>query len=259
MRKLAFVLFALAFSASAQLPSEYRRFLVPLTGFERAGANGSLWTTELMLNNTTQEEVRPIYRFCDADSPIITPPCSPLSISPQWSQIVGVFAQEGRDGAFVYLHKSQAEGVEFELRARDVSREAQGWGTEVPVVPVEQFRTTIRLLDLPNDPRYRMTLRIYGADEHPRRVQITVLGYPNNVVLEQREVELAGDANLRDETFPLSPAYAQLDPMTEAIRASGHQRIRIQVTPLTADPIWAFASITNNDTQQVTTVTPHVR
>ena len=62
---------------------------------------------------------------------------------------------------------------------------------------------------------------------------------------------------------PLFPGYAQVDPLTAVVRAAG-ARVRIEIfdpiAPIVSPPpppIWAFVSITNNDTQQVTTITPH--
>jgi hypothetical protein len=40
--------------------------------------------------------------------------------------------------------------------------------------------------------------------------------------------------------------------------AVAHPRVRVEATPtfIPAPPVWAFVSITNNTTQQVTTITP---
>lgn len=62
---------------------------------------------------------------------------------------------------------------------------------------------------------------------------------------------------------PLHPGYAEVDPLSPLVRASG-QRVRIEVEdPLRhvvsppPPPIWGLVSITNNETQQVTMITPH--
>ena len=86
-----------------------------------------------------------------------------------------------------------------------------------------------------------------------------------NEVLSQRVVRLEeGQGFWDDQFFPFVAAYTRLDPVTDAVRASGHARVRIQidgmvlprVDPPLIPPVWGFLSITNNVTQQVTTVTP---
>ena len=90
---------------------------------------------------------------------------------------------------------------------------------------------------------------------------MTVTVYPmsGNEVLSQRVVRLE-----EGQFFPLVAAYTRLDPVTNAVRASGHARVRIHIDgmvvpradPPLIRPVWGFLSITNNVTQQVTTVTP---
>jgi hypothetical protein len=61
--------------------------------------------------------------------------------------------------------------------------------------------------------------------------------------------------------FPPHPSYIALDPIPPAARAAGG-RVRIELTNYGANVspplanIWAFVSLTNNETNQVTLVTP---
>ena len=62
--------------------------------------------------------------------------------------------------------------------------------------------------------------------------------------------------------MPFYPAYAQVDLLTPAIRAAT-STIRVQIEnlgrPLISPSIptmWAMVSVTNNETQQVTMITP---
>jgi hypothetical protein len=58
--------------------------------------------------------------------------------------------------------------------------------------------------------------------------------------------------------FPRWPAYAELPAISALLPALGQTaRIRIEVEPLTPGLVfWTFVSVTNNSTQQVTTITP---
>jgi hypothetical protein len=53
------------------------------------------------------------------------------------------------------------------------------------------------------------------------------------------------------------PAYLQLDNFLAANPAlAGMHYFRIEITPTIPAPIWAFMAITNDDSEQATTVTP---
>jgi hypothetical protein len=76
-------------------------------------------------------------------------------------------------------------------------------------------------------------------------------------LLDTRTVNLQSGHAPAPGAPPDAPAYAQLslDPFGAA-----HTRLRAEVTEASRNgpPLWAFVSITNNITQQVTTVTPAV-
>ena len=75
--------------------------------------------------------------------------------------------------------------------------------------------------------------------------------------MKEEAIELEGIVEIVPSPFPNPPAYAQLDPLTPAVRAAG-PRVLVEVTSPVEDlPLWAFISLTNNATQQVTAITPH--
>ncbi|HVG23545.1 MAG TPA: IPT/TIG domain-containing protein, partial [Thermoanaerobaculia bacterium] len=246
---------------------EYRAYLVPLRTGEVHGANGSLWRTDLSLHNASEEDVRILANDCDV--PFRTPVCAHMFIPVRPSQTIALQLEPGLpqfEGTFLYVPKAADDEVDATMRVRDVSRVAEGFGTDVPIVPLEEMRTSIRLLDVPTDPRYRTMLRVYGDSEWGREVLVTVYPMSGGEVLSQRIVRMDEGEGLWDEQpFPFVASYVRLDPITDAVRASGHQRVRVQVDAVVfprADPPivlphWAFISVTNNVTQQVTTILPH--
>jgi len=240
---------------------DYDRLLVPVLGHEVPGANGSLWTTELTVHNAFSSRVVLRAPTCDPRLPIV---CPDTPIEPVGSKSLRVYESEvGVAAAFLYVPKAVSGALPMELRVRDLSRENEGWGTEIPIVRLSDFALTHQLLDVPTDPRYRATLRIYNAHEFPLPVKVTVFPPDGGEPIEEKQVVLAGVDHVLPVEFPLHPAYAQLDPLTSKVRASGHSTVRVEVTQdddSLADPpvpIWAFISITNNETQQVTAITPH--
>jgi len=65
---------------------------------------------------------------------------------------------------------------------------------------------------------------------------------------------------LQAERRPGSPlfdlAYAEV-PLNSLFEIQGQDRVRIEVAPLTSGlRLWGFVSVTNNQTQHVTTVVP---
>ena len=249
-------------TSTSSNPADYKRYLIPVAGPDRPGAGGSIWTTEWTLYSALNFPFTMIWSRClpnvsPCPGPVVEPGLSRPPIYPRG---------DGGEGAFVYVPALVAGGTAMSLRVRDLSKNAANHGTEIPVVTdadyTNQGRGVIRLLDIPTDAKYRVTLRIYGPNESAKEVSVSVVNESGSLA-EHHAIFLSGSEEAVPETFPLHPAYAQLDPLTPAIRAAG-PRVQIQIyafhdvliSPPPIYPIWAFVTITNNETQQVTTVTP---
>jgi hypothetical protein len=117
------------------------------------------------------------------------------------------------------------------------------------------FRNTdLTLLDVPIDPRYRTKVRMYVFDSGEHDASITVFR-PNESSLTERWKTYTAPvmrACGSPEDCASAPWYAELDlsPGRADERANVYVRIGGWETPA-----WAFASATNNETQQVTIVT----
>ena len=197
------------------------RFLVPVA-IGASGALGSNWQTEVVVHNENSEALT----------------LAGATIAPFASGVVTLQPAAGSAGTFFTVPKNLADNVCANVRVHDTTRDGDSWGAEVPVVPETQFRRSVILLAVPADARYRALLRVYGYG-----------ATDTNVTVSFRD-DATGEF-LGSQTFPLQSSYAQL-PI-----AATRPRIRVQVT---ADMslIWAFVSITNNTTQQVTTITPAI-
>ena len=156
-------------------------------------------------------------------------------------------------GRFLYLDAEKAEAFTLNLRARDLSRDAENLGTEIPVVTAEQTfgAAIIPLLNIPMMANYRQKVRIYDFEgEYGRSVVVRIYG--GDTLLVTREVKLsegpAGD-------YPEYPGQAEidLDVLPELL---GQDRVTVTVETPQEGRFWTFATITNNDTQLITTVTP---
>jgi hypothetical protein len=224
------------------------RILFPIL-FNAPGAHGSLWRSEVVISNPerwtieTYNTVTPI--VC------VAPPCGerlePLS---RTAFTGGHYPR----GVALVAGRRDAQHLAFSLRIRDVSREAEGFGTEVPVVrEAEMFRDVVTLLDVPVDPRYRVKLRIYSFDEQQNAGTLVAHDYARGTRTRTPFV-LRRDC-VSPAECAATPAYAEVDLPATGI----DERVNLFVEMPRGSLAWAFASVTNNATQQVTLVTPNGR
>ena len=215
----------------------FERILFPVL-FDAPGALGSHWITEAAIGNPEKWDVE---TFNDITSIVCTvPPCGErVRARSKLAWTGGNYPS----GVALIVARRDADDLAFALRARDTAHAAQSFGTEVPVVrESEMFESTMTLLDVPLDPRYRVKLRIYAYAEGDAR--LLGLGAPRTVRLTRPECSGASCAWL--------PAYATID----LAPGSADQRVNLYIEPPAGTKAFAFATVTNNETQQVTTVTP---
>lgn len=241
------------------------RFLVPLyVDQPLEGAYGSLWVTEFSVVNDSEEAVY-IYGW-DQVCPILctTEPAPPhVTFYPSLA-----FWATGVQGIYVEIPRESVASVSMHLRIRDISRPAISWGAEVPVVHESRARRVIRLLDIPTDSRYRQHLRIYDlTPSEGAQALVRVYGVkpetknpifggspgPDRLLYETHVAFALPFGGLGTEGHP---GFAEL-PLTGLYDAQGFTRVRVQVEAASdASRIWAFMSLTNNETQQVSVVSP---
>ena len=238
-----------AFTYTGAIDTAFERVLLPILAGPTIGANGSLFITSLRVANPSSTQGIDVFgleRYCPLSGCIpIDLFGTPYHIQPGVSLDPGEFEYRGRPGAFLYLPKSGPEPA-MNLRVYDDSRGAFNFGTEIPVVHEREFTTTpIELLGVPLDPRFRHRLRIYATAR--TSVMVSWSDIATQVMVEPGENEFY-------------PAYAELGDL-----AAGEGTIDVRVTPssitppmpgLSAPGVWAFISVTNNDTQLITTITP---
>ena len=243
-------------------PEDFAAVLVPLTSRGLPGAHGSVWDAELHIFNASRFELR-VPAENSVGQPVPPPPR--VVVGPGETKNVQFLPglSPFEEGTFLYIPKTMLDSVKLSLRVRDTSQNATSLGDEVPVVRSEQFAGDLTLFDVPVDPKYRATLRIYGFTYAPMPVRVTVYPEDGQTALARFDVELRGIAILVAVVFPAHPAWIAIDPLTDAVRsAAAGSRVRIEISNLAStlgypqSSIWGFVSLTNNETNQVTLVTP---
>lgn len=227
-----------------------------------AGGQGSRWETDFWIYNHGLERVLLAPYACpnDAVCPIGAPDWdSSARVEPRSAVhgVPGLFRPPvATPGRFLYYTKNGVGNLDFHLRIRDSSRDATNAGTEIPVVHESDLRTsTLHLINIPMDSRFRQTLRIYDGALPPTRFAVRVYDFASNALLASTTVEaVSPDVGLFRDLPPLAqiPDLRGLLPGRTAAGA-----VRVEVEPLSSGShFWAFVSVTNNETQQATLVTP---
>jgi hypothetical protein len=251
---------AFAFHPLAQAsPSDYIAAIVPLTGPPTPGAHSSVWESELRIFNASHLPLR----MPGPETFIVELPIDPaVLVEPRRTQKVLLNRREpGVDGHFLYIPYALSTAPKMSLRVRDTSENATSLGDDVPIARLDQAAGDVTLIDIPVDSKYRATLRIYAFTAAPMRVGVKIYRESGDTPLSEFDVELHGIQTIEFVPFPPHPAYLALDPLVPAARAAGG-RVRIELTNYGANVspplpnIWAFVSLTNNETNQVTMVTP---
>ena len=221
-------------------PAFYERILFPAF-WSGNGAFGAKWRSQATMYNGNNFINPPP----PGDPTIFT--FAPLTTS------VAIAGSLMPNGTIEILPRQANAHVDYGLNVRDVSRDPLDLGTEIPVVRESQlFARPFSIANVPNDPRYRITLRVYDVDGPTTFVLRFFNG--STQLLPDTAIALDADHQLRDG------GVAVIDDLVAKYpQLAGNARLRIEIDPLIrsgARAAWGFVSITNNDTQHVTVISP---
>jgi hypothetical protein len=257
-------LMVLALAAEAQALPELDRILLPVvTRSAVQGAYGSRWETVITIRNASDR------------STFLFPPDCPTSTPERFcAQGVGTEFPAGAvkrvdlqvtsgpiSPVLLNVTKSLAHQIFVQLRVRDITRQSESFGTEIPVIRVSDMKIAAgEILDIPRDSRFRLTFRLY-ADKVDQESEL-VVRFINQATNEKCEMRfsippLPSEIPLGEPvvTPPLYREISDFDSYPELRKA---EMIRIEIEPQTPGlRYWAFVSVTNNETQQITTLSVH--
>jgi hypothetical protein len=250
--------FLVLFLAAAG-PNLHGQLLVPIKPGTTAGAYGAQWQTELVLTNM-------------GDTPLTVTGHVPegASIPPKASVFVrNVLVSCSAPGIILNVHEAGVEQFAASLRTRDLSRQFETAGTTIPLVTLsDTYALNLGIVDVPMEPGFRSTLRVYGLDYLARgnvdRVRFYALDpdgmLPGHDAADRLILEMPTRFAPPVSNGVVNPTHCPqyfeiaLDQVPELANAG---RIRIEVDSLdNARPYWAFVAVTHNQTQHVTLILP---
>ncbi|HEY0159044.1 MAG TPA: IPT/TIG domain-containing protein [Thermoanaerobaculia bacterium] len=229
------------FTGGAPL-DEFARLLVPINIHAVKGAQGSEFYTEL-------------YAIAKRGTPGVyglLMECWFVCVrNDPWDYPERLTTEEAKYGPpdatperFLYIRRQEAGQVSLSLRAYDVSRDEENYGTTIPVVNFDEASdTVIAFPSVPSHPKFRNTLRIYSD------VAMKVTIEAGDV---QEVVQLEPGASV------FEPAFAMWGNFPSD---AGQIRVRLTAEVANNPPaylgrIWALLTVTNNDTQHITALWP---
>lgn len=239
-----FIITALALLlASPVLAQAQRSVLLPVFA-DVEGAFGTSFVTELRIYNPldTPAEIEGLTLACTSDCPheatkVVIPPRT----------VVHSFVKNG-DPARLIGQPIEAI-LYYSLRVRDLTRQEQSNGVEIPVVTQDDLKHRVQLPGVDLSPRFRSRIRIYGFGE--RAAWFEIYREDDGSLVYQSPVAFlgAGTAGKYDPPYFEAPL-----PVME-----GTYRVMARADSGSDDysgPIWAMVTTTNNETQEITVVSP---
>jgi hypothetical protein len=228
-----------AFTFTGDPRSAFDPILFPVFLPPVDGAFGSRFETTARVSNRTSAQKSTFYGV-DTSCYLFTPTTGPYDanvISQSRELLTGCSRSIGR----VFWVRRSGNPLVANLRVHDTSRQASSHGVEVPVVQLSDLTNDrIVLMGVPGDPRFRKTLRVYSLDSGD---VFATLGFNDQNV---------GQILLKPSTSIFEPAYAEFNDFPTNLPAGSTMEISLT----SSKRIWAFISVTNNDTQEITLISP---
>jgi hypothetical protein len=241
----------------------YERVLIPVVITSPvSGAFGSQWVTSLTVTNRSTS---PVQVTGYANGGCRTGACEGSGPVPPNTTLFPVIAlPEGVNWALLGVDRTKTLDVAFGLRVQDTSRALHTWGSGIPVVRErDALRGTFTISDIPVSHAIRTTLRVYQFDPSvPASVTIRISATearsvtPTTSVPDAPIVEFRRAFRTVASLGDLNAGYIEI-PLTTVLPPSAAQHLRIDIVPDDDRAnYWGFASVTNNETQHVTVLSP---
>jgi hypothetical protein len=244
-----------AFQYNGGFPeAAFERILLPVFTEPVQGAFGSRFVTELRVAKKPFAQAVHLFgleQVCHV-SACLFDPFAPWNLFDFGAIEPHHIEYTGTPGRFLYVPNGQAGLLSINLRVHDSTRSALNFGTEMPVPRERDFVSpleSLHFLGVPTDPRFRVTLRLYTT-----------------TVFSDAFVHIDGHGTFN---VPLHPGENVFEPsyaVFSGFPTGGVEPLRVTVgllentSPISGgdlrEPFWAFITVTNNETQLISTISP---
>jgi hypothetical protein len=263
----AFVFMALLAGPGAAAEGDpFERLLFPLVVEQHPGAYGTIWSTEAVVRNEGDVPLDMFTSECDFRCPFsgcLIFFCLPFRATPPHSRfqddlLKGAIGVVGNPASLLYIPAGTGGQVFASLRLIEESRRANEFGIEIPVIrESELYSATLWLVDVPMPAGGRTHVRFYGVESATGEAQVRVRAYPSTATAATLDeiVTLFYETPKPGDYRPTQPSYSIFLLPPEL--TTDAQPLRVRVDAITPGlKFWAMASVTGNETQHVTLVTP---
>ena len=229
-------------TAAAPEPSIYERVLVPIT-FNGPGAYGTRWVTDAEIVNPSLRRIRFL--------PDVSRPLTQLES--QASMPLSIFGNRPKG---ILLFVPRAVDVRFGSLVRDERRQETDYGAEVPIVREGDTHWRVILSNVPFDRRFRLQLRVYDIDGLSGTVSVLASREGGSSSLTRLSLE----GPCEEDQLPCNsnqPGFGAVDLASVLAGVAGQGPHRVTITAdRSSRRLWAFVTVTNNETQRVTVISP---
>ena len=245
-----------AFTYEGDVYDAFEPVLFPIYMRPVQGAFGSEFRTTARVFNQgfSQLPIIGIDRTCTLIDPPL-PPTVPIPLEPRGQEMELPTGCSDEVARLFFVPIGRDKELAGNIRVWENTRQAQSHGVEIPVVHRSEFtEEALSLLGVPIDPRFRNTLRIYGLKRGENFVNVSING-------ELHQLPLTGPAD--DPFTPAVTTFTDFPLPHELPTGQKTMTVTIDVprgpggVNIPGTPIWAFISVTNNETQEITTITPN--
>jgi hypothetical protein len=214
----------------------YDRLLFP-TLYNGGGFNGSRWTTEATVVNTSTESVNTACRARPCPGAI------PAMSSLRLDKTIG----QHRNGYLLWVPYSSVGLIYANETIRQEAGEKPSTAF-VPAIAVSDMprKKTLVLDGIPFDGSHRIQLRMYSISDGWND-RVSAAFFVNGAATPYRS---SGEFIIPQEVD--EPAYGEV----QVKPPEGIGTLRIEIRPGTPFPFWAFVSVTDNVTHEVSVILP---
>lgn len=224
--------------------------LVPLSTDEIPGGYGSRWVTRLWVLNSSDTPLD----IGGVLNCVVLPCITKVTVEPHTAFEFTQASRQlpGSPGILILADGTRKHDLSVRLRVQDLSRQSLTWGTEIPTIwESDLLVQEADLLPVPIDPRFRQTLRIYHLGP-------AATFFVNAYSLQNGGLVGSATLSTTDGLETRYPASAEIG-VSALLGNLPEGQVRIEVVPPTDLRYWTFISVTNNETQHVTSITPQMR